>query len=86
MIGGGAVTCKRGWCDAGASAAALGVAAVRRPPLAEDLVQETLAKVYVRFDRLDNPAAYARTLGLSAGAVRNRSMRALARMRERSLS
>lgn len=55
-------------------------------PLAEDLVQETLAKVYVRFDRLDNPAAYARTPGLSAGAVRNRSMRALARMRERSLS
>jgi RNA polymerase sigma-70 factor (sigma-E family) len=124
--------------------------------LAEDLVQETLAKVYVRFARLDNPAAYAQTtlvrtflslrrrrssseqpyadlpdravegdgpelrllvgealsaltptdravvvlryledlsaeevaarLGLSAGAVRNRSMRALARMRERSLS
>lgn len=124
--------------------------------LAEDLVQETLAKIYVRLARLDNPAAYAQTtlvrtylslrrrrssteqpyadlpdravdgngvelrvllgealetltpldravvvlryledlsadevaerLGLSAGAVRNRSMRALARMRERSWS
>ncbi|CAM3323649.1 SigE family RNA polymerase sigma factor [Nocardioides dubius] len=129
---------------------------------AEDLVQETLVKVYVRMHRvlapaLDNPAAYAQTtltrtfvssrrkrssteqpyadlpdgalgdhadaaalrvsladalaeasptdravlvlrylddlsvdevagiLGLSPGAVRNRSMRALARMRERSL-
>ncbi|WP_110208450.1 SigE family RNA polymerase sigma factor [Nocardioides daejeonensis] len=129
---------------------------------AEDLVQETLAKVYVRMHRmlapkLENPAAYAQTaltrtfisarrrrssgelpyadlpdravgdhataadlrlsladalaelapvdravvvlryledlsveevagmLGLSPGAVRNRSMRALARMRERSL-
>ena len=29
--------------------------------LAEDLVQETLAKVYVRLARLDNPAAYAQT-------------------------
>ncbi len=130
--------------------------------LAEDLVQETLAKVYDRMcrriGRIDNPAAYAQTalvrtfisarrrrssmempyadlpdspgldpagasdlrlvlreamaelapvdravlvlryvedlsveevagrLGLSPGAVRNRSMRALARMRERSLS
>jgi RNA polymerase sigma-70 factor (sigma-E family) len=28
---------------------------------AEDLVQETLAKIYVRWRRIDNPAAYAQT-------------------------
>ena len=31
------------------------------PHHAEDLVQETLAKVYVRFRRIDNPVAYAQT-------------------------
>jgi DNA-directed RNA polymerase specialized sigma24 family protein len=88
---------------------------------AEDLVQETLAKVFVRMHRrlgpkLESPAAYAQTtltrtfisarrrrsstempyddlpvdevarmLGLTPGAVRNRSMRALARMRNGAL-
>jgi RNA polymerase sigma-70 factor (sigma-E family) len=32
------------------------------PQLAEDLVQETLTRIYARFRKLDNPAAYARTV------------------------
>jgi RNA polymerase sigma-70 factor (sigma-E family) len=44
-----------------ASAVRLAVAMVDVPAIAEDLVQDAFADVWLRWDRLDNPEAYLRT-------------------------